>query len=131
MAPAAPSSAPAVSVVIPAYNYAHYLPQAIDSVLSQTHSALEVIVVDDGSTDATPQVCTQYSDPRVRSIRQPNAGLSAARNTGIREARFPCVAFLDADDRWQPTFLATVLHEWVRLDPTFVAVGTATARMDA
>ena len=95
-----------VSVVIPAYNYAHFLPEAIASVLAQTGADLELIVVDDGSPDNTPEVCARCADPRVRLVRQPNAGLSAARNTGIREARFPYVAFLDADDRWEPGFLS-------------------------
>src|SRR4051812_40739997 len=99
------ASASPVSVVIPTYNYAHYLPQAVDSVLAQTHRALEVIVVDDGSTDSTPEACASFKDPRVRYVRQPNAGLSAARNTGIREALFPLVAFLDADDCWMPHLL--------------------------
>jgi len=128
---AAPQSVPPVSVIIPSYNYAHYLRQAVDSVLSQTHSALEVIVVDDGSTDCTQEICAQVTDPRFRWIRQDNAGLSAARNTGIRESRYSLVAFLDADDRWDPTFLATVVSEMDRLGPAFVAVSTATMRMDA
>jgi glycosyltransferase involved in cell wall biosynthesis len=67
----------------------------------------------------------------VRYVRQDNAGLSAARNTGIREARFPFVAFLDADDRWEPTFLSAVRREFQRLGPEFAAVGTACGRMNA
>ncbi|MEI9896294.1 MAG: glycosyltransferase family A protein [Chthoniobacter sp.] len=78
-----------VSVVIPAYNYAHFLPEAIASVLAQTGAELEVIIVDDGSTDDTPAVCAHQADPRVRTVQQANAGLSAARNAGLREARFP------------------------------------------
>lgn len=128
------SAAPAlsgVSVVIPAFNYAQYLPDAIDSVLAQTFAAFELIIVDDGSTDATAGVCARYADPRVRRVWQENAGLSAARNTGIREARFPFVAFLDADDRWEPGFLETVTRQFDRLDASFAAVGMACARMDA
>jgi glycosyltransferase involved in cell wall biosynthesis len=120
-----------VSVVIPAYNYAHFLPEAIASVLAQTWTDLELIIVDDGSTDNTPEVCALCTDPRVRPIRQANAGLSAARNTGIREARFPYIAFLDADDRWRPEFLARVMSEFERLGPSFAAVGSFFSRMNA
>ncbi|MDR3406696.1 MAG: glycosyltransferase family A protein [Chthoniobacter sp.] len=126
-----PALSDQVSVVIPAYNYAHFLPEAIASVLAQTWADFELIIIDDGSTDTTPDVCARYTDPRVRTVRQPNAGLSAARNTGLREARFPFVAFLDADDRWEPCFLASVLREFHRLGPSFVAVGTGCSRMNA
>jgi len=130
MPPSAPSPPDLVSVIIPAFNYAHFLPEAIGSVLAQTWPEFELIVVDDGSTDDTPGVCARQTDARFRCVRQPNAGLSAARNTGIREARFPYVGFLDADDRWGPAFLATVLAEFRRLGPEFAAVGAACARMD-
>ena len=125
------AEADAVSVVIPAHNYAHYLPSAIDSVLAQTHAALEVIVVDDGSTDPTAETVSRYTDPRVRYVWQSNAGLSAARNTGIREARFPFVAFLDADDLWQPALLAEVMRSFAALPPSYAAVATSSARIDA
>jgi glycosyltransferase involved in cell wall biosynthesis len=131
MPPSASTPAEQVSVIIPAFNYAHFLPEAIGSVLAQTWTEFELIVVDDGSTDDTAGICARTTDPRVRCVRQSNAGLSAARNTGIREARFPYVAFLDADDRWEPAFLATVFREFRRLGPEFTAVGTACARMNA
>lgn len=129
-----PSTSPArlgVSVVIPAFNYAHFLPAAIESVLGQTFADFELIIVDDGSTDATVEVCARYEDSRVRRVSQQNAGLSAARNAGIREARFSTVAFLDADDRWEPEFLGTVVREFGQLNARFAAVGTACSRMDA
>jgi glycosyltransferase involved in cell wall biosynthesis len=100
---------PLVSVVIPAYNAAGTVRQAIDSVLNQTVADLEVIVVDDGSRDATAQFVGKVDDPRVRLISQANAGVAAARNAGIQEARGRWVAFLDADDVWLSDKLATQL----------------------
>ncbi len=91
-----PSSA-LVSVVIPCYNQDRFLPEAIESVLAQTHSPVEIIVVDDGSPDTTSEVAERY--PTVRCIRQQNQGLSGARNTGLRESRGKFLMFLDADDR--------------------------------
>lgn len=88
-----------VSVVIPAYNRAKRLPRAINSVLAQAPAEVEIIVVDDGSTDDTRSVVARYGD-RVRYIYQPNAGVGAARNAGMRHATGELVAFLDSDDRW-------------------------------
>src|SRR5688572_33013190 len=93
-----------ISVVIPAFNYAQYLPEAIASVLAQTHRDLECIVIDDGSTDNTQDVVTAIRDERLRYVHQPNGGLSSARNRGIQQAKHPFVGFLDADDRWLPVF---------------------------
>lgn len=90
-----------VSVVIPNYNYASYLSEAIDSALAQSYPKVEVIVVDDGSTDASETVLRGY-DGRVRWFRQRNQGVSAARNGGIGASRGELVAFLDADDVWLP-----------------------------
>ena len=90
-----------VSVVIPAFNAAEFLPQVLESVFRQTHPPLEVIVVDDGSTDGTPKVMQCYCD-RVNYIRQENGGLSNARNRGIMCARADWIAFLDADDLCLP-----------------------------
>jgi glycosyltransferase involved in cell wall biosynthesis/acyl carrier protein len=95
-----------VSVVIPTYNYARFLATAVESALNQTYRNLEIVVVDDGSTDDTPAVMQPFLDnPRVRYIRQENRGASAARNVGIRESDGPLVAFLDADDIWEATKL--------------------------
>src|SRR5262245_1076820 len=97
-----------VSIVIPAYNQAAYLGEAIGSALAQTHQDVEVIVVDDGSTDATPEVCARFaSDARVRTIRTANGGVAAARNRGITAASGAYLCFLDADDRYHPTKVAT------------------------
>ena len=90
-----------VSVVIPTYNRARWLPDSVASVLAQTSSPAEVVVVDDGSTDETPAACRGFGDA-VRFVRQGNAGAAAARNRGIREARGGWVAFQDSDDLWNP-----------------------------
>jgi glycosyltransferase involved in cell wall biosynthesis len=90
-----------VSVVIPTYNHARFLEQAIESVLAQTFPAHEVIVVDDGSTDSTPGVLARYEN-RIRVVRQQNQGVAAARNHGARLSTGELLAFLDADDVWLP-----------------------------
>lgn len=98
---------PAVSVIVPTFNRAGLLPRAIGSVLGQSFEDFEVLIVDDGSTDETAEVVARYEDPRVRYLAQPrNAGVSAARNRGLREARGDLVAFLDSDDEWLPGKLA-------------------------
>ena len=90
-----------VSVVIPAYNAAAFVRETIDSALAQTYRDLEIVVVNDGSTDDTPAILDGYGD-RIRAHHQPNAGLSAARNIGARLATGDWIAFLDADDLWLP-----------------------------
>lgn len=95
------TTAPTISAVIPCYNAAPFLRETVESVLKQTHPALEVIVVDDGSTDDSAAIAESYGPP-VRVIRQQNQGQSAARNRGIDEARGQWVGLLDADDRWLP-----------------------------
>lgn len=94
---------PLVSVVIATYNMAKYLGEAVESVLSQTYTNVEIIIVDDGSTDDTSALVTRWAnDRRVRCIRQRNLGQSRAKNQGISLAAGEYVAFLDADDRWTP-----------------------------
>ena len=93
-----------ISVIIPAYNAALYLGEAIQSVLAQTLPAREIIVVDDGSTDDTAKVAESFT--AVRLIRQTNQGSAVARNTGIAASSGECLAFLDADDIWMPEKLS-------------------------
>lgn len=92
-----------VSVIIPCYNQARFLGEAIESVLKQSYPHFEVVVVDDGSTDNTSEVASRY--PGVRCIRQKNLGLAGARNTGIRRSRGSYLVFLDSDDRLLPSAL--------------------------
>lgn len=98
-----------ITVVIPLYNKADCIATALDSVLVQTYQDFEVIVVDDGSRDGGAAVVEGYTDARIRLIHQENAGVSAARNKGVAEARGEYVAFLDADDEWMPEFLAEIV----------------------
>ena len=99
------SNVPVLSVVIPAYNNASTLAEAIASVRSQDVPCPEIIVVDDGSSDATNQVIDDLAGHDLRLIRQPNGGPGAARNTGITAARGEWIAFLDGDDLWLPSKL--------------------------
>ena len=99
---------PTVSVIMAAYNHAGYIAQAITSVLSQSWHDLELIVIDDGSTDRTREVVAAFADP-VRYIYQENQGQGGARNTGIAHARGEFVSFLDDDDLWLPGCLETVV----------------------
>jgi glycosyltransferase involved in cell wall biosynthesis len=94
-------SQPQVSVIIPSYNCARYLPEAIDSVFAQTYQDFEIIVVDDGSTDNTPEVLQRYGD-QLQAVHQRNQGVALARNQGIRLASGKWIAFLDADDVFLP-----------------------------
>ena len=89
-----------ISVIIPVYNYDRYLGEAIESVLNQTYQHLEVIIVDDGSTDRSGEVAQSFAGRGVQYWRQVNAGIGPARNTGVELAHGDYVAFLDADDRW-------------------------------
>ncbi len=101
------SARPLTSIVIPCFNHARFLPEAIESALAQAGAPIEVIVVNDGSTDATSAVAQRY--PTVRLVEQPNRGLSAARNAGLADAEGTYVVFLDADDRLLPGAVGVAL----------------------
>jgi glycosyltransferase involved in cell wall biosynthesis len=94
-----------VSVIIPAFNAADTIGETLSCVANQTHRELEILVVDDGSTDGTVEIAASIQDPRLRIESIPNAGVSAARNQGVMETAGEYVAFLDADDLWLPTKL--------------------------
>ncbi len=117
-------SSPLLSVVIPTYNRAALIESTLQSVLKQSVQHLEVIVVDDGSTDGTAEVVDRIAmgDPRVRYVSQPNSGANTARNRGIDEAQGPYLALLDADDHYLPTHLAESL-EAIQAHPDHVIYG--------
>jgi glycosyltransferase involved in cell wall biosynthesis len=124
-----------LSVIIPVYNMAAFAAQTGRSVLEQTLQDLEIIIVDDGSTDCSLEVCRQFAgNVNVTLITQANAGVSAARNRGLREARGDYVAFLDADDLWHPEKAArqcAVLDQWPEIDITWSDWRTIDEKGDA
>lgn len=124
-------SRPLISVVIPAYNAAPFLGEALESVWAQCYRPLEVIVVDDGSTDATAEVAgAAASEGPMRVLRQAHAGAAAARNAGVREADGPLLAFLDSDDVWLPHKLARQIAELGRDDGPELCFGQLQAFAD-
>ena len=96
------------SVVIPLYNKANYIAKALNSVLNQTNSDFEIIIINDGSTDNSLEVVETFTDTRIKLFTTKNQGVSAARNFGIEKAQGDYIAFLDADDFWEKTFLETI-----------------------
>lgn len=125
------SGAPTVSVVLPTYNRSAVLPRAVASVLGQTFGDLELIVVDDGSTDGTESAVMATGDPRVRLVRLAHrGGAPAARNVGIALARGRYIAFQDSDDEWDRSKLVRQLEVMRGLDESWVGVYTALERRD-
>ncbi len=118
-----------VSVIIPTYNYAAYVREAIDSVLAQTVQDFHIVVVDDGSTDDTQAVLATIDDPRVEIVRTPNRGICAACNEGLARARGEFIGFLGADDRWRPDKLERQL-QMMDAEPDIVAVMTNFVRFN-
>jgi glycosyltransferase involved in cell wall biosynthesis len=99
---------PSISVVIPLYNKAPYIERTLRSIVAQTFTDFEILVIDDGSTDGGAELVRSFCDHRIRLITQINSGVSAARNRGIIESISDYIAFLDADDEWKPEFLDTI-----------------------
>jgi len=121
--------APLVSVVMPVYNGARFLREAVDSILNQTFQDFELIVVDDGSTDATPRILARCRDTRIRVIRQENAGQAVARNRAAREARGQYLAIHDADDVYLPERLETQIR-FLSRHPDVQLLGTCAMMVD-
>lgn len=103
------SSPPAVSIILPAYNSAAFLAVTLSSIYAQDFGDYEIIVIDDGSTDATSRICEQQGG-RIRLVRQDNQGIAESRNTGIRHALGRYIAFIDHDDYWHPNKLSTQIR---------------------
>ena len=108
---------PRFSIIVPLYNKAPYVKKALDSIVSQTFTDWECIIVDDGSTDNSAAICEEYLKNKfetlnlkleIRILRQPNSGVAKARNVGVENSSAPFVCFLDADDWWEPEFLMTM-----------------------
>ncbi len=112
-----------ISVIMPVYNDRDYIRPAMDSVLSQTLSEIEVICIDDGSTDSSYEIIKEYqkSDERIRIVTEANAGPALARNNGMRRARGEYLAFLDADDFYEPTFLES-LYTYAKKEDLDIAI---------
>ncbi|WP_375420532.1 glycosyltransferase family 2 protein [uncultured Sphingomonas sp.] len=122
---------PLVSVLIPTFNRSHYLPDAIGSALSQTLDNIEVVVVDDGSTDRTIDLLGSFTDPRLRVLRHDhNRGIPAARNTALSAARGRYIAWLDSDDRARPTRLAEQVT-FLERNPAVAMVGSCAGKLHA
>lgn len=122
-----------VSVVIPAYNAERFLERTLRSAAAQTHPTLEIIVVDDGSTDTTRDIAVKAAeaDERIKVISVANGGVARARNTGIEHARGDYVAFLDADDLWHPTKIALQVAALEAAEPTWAACYALKRPIDA
>ncbi|MGB3655167.1 MAG: glycosyltransferase [Rivularia sp. (in: cyanobacteria)] len=120
---------PCCSIIIPAYNAIKYLPETLESVLKQTFTEFEVLIINDGSSDNIVEWFGNVTDPRVKLTSQQNQGVSAARNTGIAEAKGEYIAFIDADDLWEATKLEKQL-QCLKNNPSLGLVHTAMTLID-
>jgi glycosyltransferase involved in cell wall biosynthesis len=118
-----------ITVLMPAFNAAKYIAEAIESVLSQSFSAFELLVIDDGSTDDTARIVSQFDDPRVVYIRQPNGGIALALNSGLKLARADYIARFDADDICYPRRLE-MQYEYMMKHPDCIVVGSGAEYVD-
>lgn len=109
---------PKISVIVPVYNVAPYLKKCVDSIINQTFTDIEIILVDDGSTDESGTICDQYAqkDSRVKVIHKPNGGLSDARNSGLEVCSGEYIGFVDSDDWISPDMYETLIHFAVKED---------------
>lgn len=117
-----------ISVVIPLFNKEDYIGKTIESVLNQSFSEFEIIIVNDGSTDNSLNIINKYKDNRIRIISIENSGVSVARNTGIKNARFDWVALLDADDWWDSSYLEEVV-ELIQRNPKYLIFAIGRSRV--
>lgn len=124
---------PAISVIIPIYNCEKYIGRCINSVLSQSFTDYELILVNDGSKDSSPQICDKYakSDNRIKVIHQKNSGVSAARNNGVKKATGEYVTFIDADDWVAPNFLETLITACKNNNAQIAICGYVTAASES
>lgn len=117
---------PEISVIVPVYNVEKYLPECVDSILAQTFTNFELILVDDGSSDGCPALCDEAAkkDSRVQVIHKPNGGVSTARNAGLDAAKSSWIAFVDSDDRVMPQFLERLYTAAVSANAEIAMCGT-------
>lgn len=119
------SNQPAISVIVPIYNMEKYLKKCIDSIVNQTYKNLEIILVDDGSTDSSASICDKYArkDSRIKSYHKPNGGLADAKNYGLQKSSCEYVAFVDADDWVDNTMYETMVFALQRTNSDIVICG--------
>lgn len=117
-----------ISVIVPVYNVERYLRRCVDSILHQTYRNLEVLLVDDGSTDASGAICDEYAaqEERVTAVHQKNGGLSAARNAGLERAQGTYLCFVDSDDFLDSRMLETLCCDLQEKDADVAVVGFRT-----
>lgn len=121
-----------ISIIVPVYNVEKYLPQCLDSLISQTYRDIEIILVDDGSPDRCPEICDEYArmDGRIAVIHQPNAGVSAARNAGLGIAKGQYIGFVDPDDWASPEMFGSMLKSMRDAQADLAVCGYAYCRED-
>ena len=115
---------PKVSVIVPIYNTAKYLPKCLNSIIRQTYQNLEIILINDGSTDNSSKIIRQYAkkDPRIQVINQKNAGQSSARNSGLQKATGKYISFIDSDDEVSPLFIEHLITPFLSSPNTSLSV---------